>query len=60
MADQVRPTWQGVPPLDKAAVMQVVASLGLIPADPAALLAKLDLIHHIRAEANGERNQETG
>ncbi|MCF8064441.1 MAG: hypothetical protein K9K65_11660 [Desulfarculaceae bacterium] len=49
VADQVRASWAGTPPLDKAAVMQVVAALGLMPDDPATLLGKLDLIHQTRA-----------
>lgn len=60
VADQVRASWAGTPPLDKAAVMQVVAALGLMPDDPATLLAKLDLIHQTRAEVKDESDKRDG
>jgi hypothetical protein len=60
VADQVRPVWAGTPPLDKAAVMEVVERLGLMPDDPATLLNKLTLIHDTRAAMVKERDEKAG
>ena len=59
-ADQWRPAWGGMGPLDMAAVIHILRALGYWPEgldEREELLAKLRVIHAVRLEIQGEAHK---